>query len=293
MPRRTSTALFLAVAALVVSSACSSSSPKKAAGDQHRTPPAIGTVWASAHMKSLGGIHGRFRSEVLGRACGQPPVEPCVVGGYGVIDSGQFTLHSDSASYLHVAFGNGADTTELAGYRVRQLENGDSYIQQVGRASGCWKQLSSALDFGYDFGSGSPSGFWVVNDAEPDHDPAVGKAPHELIGHAPARAVLQFLGFEDLDPYDEFNDADGNVPVHLRMDSAGNATGFWVDGEEVAVALVGPDPDSKANADPAAFVPAADSSKAKAVREALSPLHGDFRMYDFDVSPRVRAPRRC
>lgn len=293
MRERASLGACLAVLALVVCSACSSGTSKKPEADTHRSSPTFDTAWAAAHRKSLGGVHGRFRSEVLSRACTQPPVGPCVVGGSGIIDSGVFTLHPDSSSYLHVAFGNGADVTEIAGYQVRNLVNFDTFIQPAGRARAprCWTPVSSRLEFGSDWGF--VSGFEVVNDAEPVHDPRLGDRVEELIGRAPAREVLGFLGVRDLDPYDEFNEADGVVPVHLRMDAHGNASGFWVDGEEVAIALVGPASDSHQSNDPAAFTPAKDLSHAAAIRASLTPLHGDFRMYDFNVTPRVTAPRPC
>lgn len=278
--------VVLAVAVLLAASACNTDRTEKSAGDRKHDASAIGTAWATDHLKSLGGVQGRFRSEVTSRACAQPPTKPCVVGGAVVVDTGAFTMHSDSSSYLHVAFGNGADVTELAGYRVRNTEAGDTFIQPIGggRSARCWT-LAEGQDLGatWDY---LPA-FDVVNDAEPFSDPPVGKGSGELPGHAATRLVLEYLGASDLDPYDELPQ---QVPVHLRMDSKGRAAGFWIDGEEVATALVGPPPKSPTTTDPAGFVRSEDSEHANAVREALTPMHADFRMYAFGAQRPVVAP---
>jgi hypothetical protein len=275
---------LLCMLALLTTSACGGGTTKSQPSAEPRMAPVIGTAWAAAHNKSLGGLHGRFRSEIVSVACRQPPVKPCTVGGAASIDQGVFTLHKSSSSYLHVAFGNGADATELSGYRVRNLDNFDTYIQAVngGRSSRCWTSVSSQLDFGSSWGY--IQGFDVVNDAEPDIDPPLGQGAAELIGHVPAHQVLDYLGVSDLDTYEEF---DQDVPVHLRLDAKGFAAGFWVDGEEVAIALVGPAPNTSGATNPAALVRAEDSARATAVREVLSPMHGDFRMYAFDMQPKV------
>jgi hypothetical protein len=280
---------------LVAVSACSAGTAGKAGKERPaRAREPVGTAWASAHRKALGGLHGRFRSAVVTRACTQPPTKPCAVGGAANVDAGSFTLYQKSVDYVHTAFGNGADVTELTGYRVRTTTDYAEYYQAIGHrnGTGCWTKVENRTSFGSQWAD--PPGFEVIDNAEPDNDPPAGRGASELVAQAEARIVLTFLGLEDLEFSDDYLAEYQKVPVHLRIDEHGYAAGFWVDGEEVATALVGPAPSPEGSTNPA-FLPVKDDKVRNArVRQVLTPVHGEFTMSGFTGDATVvRAPRAC
>ena len=280
---------------LLVSCSSGSGSGKhqKPSAGESRSAYVATTVWSGAHMKVLGGLSGSFRSQVVGTPCTEPRTKPCVVGGAQITEAGAFTLSRDAASYEHRAFGLTADVSEARGYRVRVLPTYDAFISAMGLTSraGCWAPVFNTPVFGSRWRM-MPEGFAVMSDADAQKDPAPTGKAQRFGGVADVELVLKYLGLGQLydDMYYHYHWAGTRVPIELRVGADGLPAGFAVDGHQVALALVGPDPDGGSSA-PAALTGEADDKSFDAeVRHSLDPMRGEFVLFHLGEKRRITAP---